>query len=382
MSHGSLRLGRVAGIGIYAHWSTLATLAIFTWVLATSVLPGGQHRAATWIVAGLAALALLLSILGHELAHTVVARRHGVRVERITLWLLGGTSELTEEPTDAKADLRIAVAGPLASGVLGFGFLAAAALLATVADKLVDVALVWLALANIGLAVFNLLPAAPLDGGRVLRAIVWRRTGDRLRAAAIAARSGRGLGLGLIALGVAELLVWRNASGLWLMLLGWFLRTAANAELAQASTQHRLGDLTVGEVMTEHPAVMAAEWPVSTFLGDSELSAHKGVFPVVDRYGRPVGEISLRELAGLTPEVRDTVPAADVARPLPRFAIARADSSLAAVVARTMLRPGRDLIAVVDADGRLVGVLTATDLAQICDRTALGLDPVSRPKHR
>lgn len=382
MNHGGVRLGRVAGVGIYAHWSTLATLAIFTWLLAVSVLPGelaGHGRAIRWLVAGVAALGLLVSILAHELAHTIVARGQGIRVDRITLWLLGGTSELGEEPGDPKADLRVAVAGPLASVVIGFGLLASAGLVGAVIGKPAGVALTWLALANVSLGVFNLLPAAPLDGGRVLRAVVWRHTGDRLRAAAVAARSGRAFGLGLIALGVADLLVWRNAGGLWLMLLGWFLRTASSTELAQASVRHRLGDLTVGEVMTDHPAAVTAGRPLGSVLADSSLYAHPHVFAVVDEHGSPIGEISLRELAKLAPDVRDTVPAGRIARPLPGGAIARPDEPLTTIVARTMLRPGLDLIAVVDADHRLVGVLTATALAQICDRTALGLAPTKKP---
>lgn len=380
MTHGRIPLGRIAGISIYAHWSALATLVLFTWLLGASVLPSqltGESHLMTWTVAACAALGLLTSLLAHELAHSIVARRHGVRVDRITLWLLGGISELTEEPKDPRTDLRVAVAGPLTSAATGVGFFAIALLLGTIPSKTVETALVWLAVTNIVLAVFNLLPAAPLDGGRVVRAAIWARTGDRLRGEAAAARAGRGLGTGLIALGVLELLLWRNGGGLWLMLLGWYLRSAAAAELADASARHQLGDLRVGQVMTPSPLTVPAELPVSSFLGTDGMHLRHRVFPVVDASNRPVGELSLRELARLPQSVRDTVPAGRLARPLAAAAVVGEHTLLTTVLTGVVLRPGLDLIAVVGDDGQLVGVITARDLANVCDRSALGL-PTTR----
>jgi Zn-dependent protease len=314
-----------------------------------------------------------MSLLAPELAHSIVARRHGLRVQRITLWLLGGTSELVDEPRDASTDLRVALAGPATSAGLGVGILAVALLVGSTAGKPVAVALVWLAVTNVILAVFNLLPGAPLDGGRVLRALVWRRTGDRLRAATAADRSGRALGLALMLLGIAEIVLLRSFSGLWLMLLGWFLRTAADAELADSALRHRLGDTRLGEVMTLEPVAVPASWPVSEFLGsDGPHTGHR-VFPVIDAEDRPVGVVTLPALARLPESTRARATIGAVATPLPPATVMSPDDRITDALTATMLRPGPGIIAVVDASGRLVGLVAAADLQDACDRSALGL---------
>jgi Zn-dependent protease len=203
----TMPLGRVAGIRIGAHWSVLVMVVLIGWLLGAQVLPGLVSRepaAVYWAVAVPGAVAFLAALLAHELAHSLVARRHGVRVTSITLWALGGVSELGGEPPTARADLLIAAAGPatsLAAGAI-FGGLAAA-VRAGGGPAIAVAALGWLAVMNVFLAVFNLLPGAPLDGGRILRAALWMRHGDRARAAQSAAAAGRVLGAVLIAAGMA-----------------------------------------------------------------------------------------------------------------------------------------------------------------------------------
>ncbi|WP_063820457.1 site-2 protease family protein [Nocardia aobensis] len=381
MLHETIPLGRVAGIRVGAHWSVLVTVALFVWMLGVQ-LRGSGSPAFTWSVAALAAVTLFASLTAHELAHSIVARRHGVRVERIVLWLLGGASELGDEPPDARSDFRIAIAGPATSLALGGLF----AVVAVAVDSgrpgsAATAALAWLAATNIVLGLFNLLPGAPLDGGRVVRALVWWRTGDRLRATTVAARGGRVLGTALVVVGAVDIIVLRQFGGLWLMLLGWFLQTAANRELAAAGLRHRLGDTRVRDIMTENPMAVPAEWTIIQLLNSSAPQTGHRVFPVVDALGHPIGVVAWSDLTATAVPARETTLVRSVARPLRAVAIVGRDDLLADVATRVVLRPKLDAVAVVDRFGRLTGLITATDLVTACDRSALGL-PVGRPAHQ
>lgn len=366
-------LGTIAGIRIGAHWSIVVTIAVFAWILRIE-LAGRGASGFLWAVATAGAVALFASLIAHELAHSIVARRNGVGVHRIVLWLLGGMSELTDEPRDARADLRIALAGPLTSMGIGIAAFAAAALTVTVrAGGAVTAALVWLAAMNTIVAVFNLLPGAPLDGGRVLRAVLWRRSGDRLRAETSAARSGYFMGTAIIVLGVLDVIVSRQLGGLWLMLLGWFLRSAANSELATAGLRHRLGEIRIRDVMSAPAMVVPRTWTIAQLLASHAPDSGHRVFPVVDADRSPVGVLAWSDLVRVPASVRATTRLATLARPLPPAAIVDADELLGNAATRVVLRPELDAIAVVDARHRVIGIVTATDLATACHRSALGL---------
>ncbi|MET7423683.1 site-2 protease family protein [Dactylosporangium sp. NPDC005555] len=230
----TLRLGRVAGFAVGVHWSVLVIMVLLAQSLATGVLPArapGTAAPVAWPLGAAGAVLFLVSLLAHELAHALVARHFGVRVQQVTLWLLGGMAEFRDEPPSARADLLMAGAGPLTSVAAGVGFGSAAVLLSAVRGPVaVVVVLLWLAMINLILAGFNLLPGAPLDGGRILRAALWWRHGDRARAALTAARAGHVLGLTLVLAGLAELMVFGMLDGVWTTLVGWFLVVAAAAE--------------------------------------------------------------------------------------------------------------------------------------------------------
>ncbi len=374
----SIPIGRVFRVRLYLHWSLLVTLGLITVLLAGSILPAeyaGRSTALYWSVGAAAAVVFVASLAAHELAHSVVAVQHGVPVRRITLWLLGGMSELRGEPADPRTELRITLAGPLTSLAIGIVSIGLTIVLRDAVDPVVTASLAWLGITNVILAVFNLLPGAPLDGGRVLHAILWRRSGDRLSATVGAARSGRALGLALIVLGAFQALYAHGIGGLWLMLLGWFLRSAANVELMSASMRHQLGDLQIGQIMTPSPVVVHADDGIHAFVADVLPGLRHHTFPVVDRFGRPVGVLSLQDLT----RARDRSGAvAGLARPLADGARVHPDARVENVLATAVLRPGLDLITVVDADGHLVGIVTATDLRRVCERTSLGL-PIGRP---
>lgn len=277
------------------HWSVLIIVGLVTMLLADGVLPDerpGESSISYWSVAiGTAAL-FTLSIAAHELAHALVAKRFGMRAERMTLWMLGGVTELDDEPPSPRADAWVAASGPLASAGLSLAF---AALAFVVGPSLVSVALTWLALMSAIIAVFNLLPGAPLDGGRLLRAVMWRRTKDRAQATVSAARAGRTLGIVFVTLGLF-LLVVGDASGIWLAVVGWFVLNNATAELF-ASRIERLTGLAASEVMVAAPVVLPRWWTVAAALNViTPGSAAQPAFPIVDFDGRASGAIALGDL--------------------------------------------------------------------------------------
>lgn len=252
-----VRLGGAAGFQLVVHWSVGVLLWLFTWNLAAYSLPHNApgHAAETYWIAGLlGALVLLGSLLAHELAHAVVARRAGVEVTVLTLWLFGGVAGLAGEAKTPSEDFRIAAAGPATSFALAGVFAGSAVALDALglAHIVVTVAW-WLAVMNLVLGLFNLIPGAPLDGGRILRAYLWRRRGDRTRAAAGAARSGRFVGSALIALGLIQFLVGAVMGGLWTIFIGGFLLTAARAEKDDALSRRALVGVRVVEVMSPDP---------------------------------------------------------------------------------------------------------------------------------
>ncbi len=249
----SLHFGRIGGIRIGANWSLLPIFFLISWGLAHVLLPAaapGFTGGGYWFFAVLTASAFYASLLAHELSHAFVARRHGVSVRRIVLWLFGGVAQLEGDTPDARAEFQVAAAGPAAS--LGIAALVAAAawLLDLVGGSpLMAAAMWWLAGINALLAAFNMLPAFPLDGGRILRAFLWRRWSDRVRATAVATRVGQLAGYGLIAVGALEFLTGGGAlGGIWLALIGWFISGAARQQRERVIERAR-----AERAQSEHP---------------------------------------------------------------------------------------------------------------------------------
>ncbi|HEX8866068.1 MAG TPA: site-2 protease family protein, partial [Lentzea sp.] len=331
----SVPLGRLRGIAVSAHWSTLVAVMVIAQVVAVSVLPqaaSGQDDVVYWIAGALSALAFMLSLLAHELAHALVAQRCGVGVDRIDLWLLGGVSRLSAPPPSPKAEFLIAAAGPatnvlvaILAGVAGTG------LAAWGAPALVASPLLWLAIANSVLAVFNLVPAAPLDGGRLLAAAVWWHTGDEARGTKVATVAGRAFGLALAAIGLTQ--VFAGAlSGLWLVLLGVYLVVSSTAEQTANEQRHRLGDVLVRDVMTPDPPIAPGWWTVRTFLHSLSSGPHRQFFPVVSFEGAAVGVVTLPELIRVPDPLNTRV--GDICRSLSGATVASPDEHLLDVLRR------------------------------------------------
>ena len=231
----SIRVGRVAGIEVRLHWSLVIVFALIVWTLQSQVLPSfvpDQSQPAYWLVSVLAALLFYMSLLSHEMGHALVARRVGVSVEGITLWVFGGVARLRGEAATPWTEVQIAIAGPIVSLALAIAFgIATFVLDTTNGPAVVEAGCLWLAVSNTTLLLFNLIPAFPLDGGRLLRAWLWGRT-DRYRATTTAARLGRALAVVMMVGGVLLLVVKGDWSGLWVVLLGVFVMGAARAEEA------------------------------------------------------------------------------------------------------------------------------------------------------
>ena len=254
----TIPLGHVLGIPIGVHYSWFTILVLLTWVLAVSYYPAefdDWSAVLYWMMGALTAILLFVAVLVHELGHAVVAQRYKVPVRGITLFIFGGVAQMGEEPRNAVAEFWIAVAGPLVSFALAavLGLLQAA--LSGVAPLLALTK--YLAYANGTLALFNLIPGFPLDGGRVVRAIVWAITGDLRRATLVAANLGRGVSFLFIVLGVWQMVVGNFATGLWIAFIGWFLETAARAEVRRQETRGMLAGHFAAEAMDpDHPSIM------------------------------------------------------------------------------------------------------------------------------
>src|SRR2546422_7977554 len=248
----NLSLGRIAGIHVGLNWSLLVIAALLAWSLATGILPcaaPGQTSSAYWTAGVVSAFVYLASLLAHELAHSVVAMRRGVRVEGITLWLFGGVSRFSSESSSPGAQALITFVGSLTSLVLGVVFvLISVAVGGGAHPGLVPATLSWLGYINILLGVFNLLPAFPLDGGRILQSPIWLRTGDRLRATNIAARIGMAFAFLLIAYGlVTSFAAGGLFGGGWVVFLGWVLLLGAPAAPTRAPVRPAASRISVAD---------------------------------------------------------------------------------------------------------------------------------------
>lgn len=368
----TLRLGRFAGVDVGAHWSVLIIFGLLAWTLSASNFPTAYPGDPRWayVVAGVcAAVAFLLGLLAHEVAHAIVARRNGLSVESITLWVFGGVARLGGEARTPGAELRIAGVGPLVSLLIGVGFGAVATVLAAAGSTgLVVGTFSWLAGINIGLAVFNALPAAPLDGGRLLRAALWRWRGDRTWAAITAAQAGRILGMLLIFFGLWQFLVGATFGALWLALIGWFLLGAATAEGQQARLGSALGGLRVADIMSAQPETAPADLTVAEFTDRHLWTSRHSAFPLVDN-GRPIGLVTLNRIRSVPPDRRATTTLRDVACARDDLTLASPDEPVTDLLPR--LNRCADGRALVVSGDQLVGIVSPSDISRAVQRASV-----------
>lgn len=362
----SVRLGRIAGIELGVNWSWLIAAVLFTWVLADGVFPQTNPGLGDGVYLAMALVAVVVffaSLVAHEFGHTLEARREGVAIDGITLWVFGGVAKLAGPFPTPEAELRIALAGPAVSLVLGLLFLAVAALLPlpAAADGVVH----WLGNTNLVLLAFNMLPALPLDGGRVLRALLWRSRRDFRAATRTAAALGRGFGQGLIVLGVLAVVVGGGAGGVWLAFIGWFLLGAADAEARAAELGGLVSGLRVADAMVRDPVVVAPDLSLEDFLERVFFAHRHTAYPVVDDGGRAQGIVSFRDALRLPRDRWQELRVADVMVPIERSDIFAPDLALEEAMRR--LAGSQLRRALVVRGPELIGLLSVTDVVRLLE---------------
>lgn len=360
MTKGSLRIARIAGIDIGIHYSWIIIFILIAWSLAVGYFPAeypGWEDLIYWATAVVAALLLFVSVLIHEMAHSLVARSRGVPVRSITLFLLGGLSNLEAEPEKPGVEFAIAIAGPLTSVALA-GLFWALDLTGLAAAGPAKATIIYMIEVNVLLAAFNILPGFPLDGGRVLRAILWGATGDLRKATNIAAAIGQVFGWAMIAWGIFLALTDNIMSGIWLVFIGWFLISAAEASKREVELRAIWLNVRVASVMNDHPEIIEGNSNIEFLVND--IYVKKGIrAAAVVEGGKILGIVTLVDIKKLAPGVWRTTPVSSIMTAQPLKTVTPADDMKTAV--RLMAENGFNQLPVVEEE-RLVGMLNRADI--------------------
>jgi Zn-dependent protease/CBS domain-containing protein len=381
MGSSRISLGRIAGVEVGVTWTFLLILGLFVASLAAGIFPSTNPGlgAATYIAMAVVAAVLFFgSILLHEVAHAVQARREGMEISGITLWLLGGVAEFRGMFRSAGAEFRVGAAGPLVTLVIGVMLVVLGDAVAL--PSAVDGVVVWLGLTNLLVLGFNLLPAFPLDGGRIFRSALWRLRGDLGWATRVAAGVGRALGALMLAFGIVSFLAY-GPGGLWLALIGWFVMSAGTAEARFAEIREALAGLRVSDAMVRDPITVPSDLTLQEF-SEGVFTEHRhSVYPVMEN-GAVVGLFAARDL-GAAPRTSSLAARIGMRmQPLSQVVVVEQRDELPDAFTRLL---ETDLRRAVVLDGsRLAGLLSLSDVERIAQgRRALQPDargPRKRPK--
>jgi Zn-dependent protease len=358
-----IQLGKLFGIRFFLDYSWFLIAAIVTYSLSTAFFPAflpGRGDAFYFILGTAAALLFFLSILLHELGHSVVSQRCGIPVPRITLLFIGGIAEISREPEDPKTELKIALAGPAVTVVLVIAYHLLSLLFGHFKFGGISLLFGWLAEVNLFLVIFNAIPGYPLDGGRVLRAMIWARTGNLRRATYLTSRIGVGFSWVLIVLGVVALFN-KEWSALSLLIIGIFLKTAAESGYQQALYHEVLAGVRVRDIMSRTPVCIPSRLPVNLAVDDFFLANHHVAFPVVDDENQFRGMLQLEVLKSLPREKWPFTSAGDLvaSQDLPLLEIPADEPAHKAM--RRLLLPNHGRLAVIDQN-QLAGIITRHDV--------------------
>lgn len=354
---GSIHIGKIAGISIDINYSWLIIFVLLSFSLALSWFPAayrGWPPAAYWIAGVVAALLLFVTVLVHELAHSLVARAKGIPVTSITLFIFGGVSNIEREPQSAGTEFTIAIVGPLTSLVLGaISWLVAGAVLHV--NVYVSAILFYLGATNVLLGLFNLIPGFPLDGGRVLRAIIWGFTGSLQTATKWATRCGEGVAMLFILWGIVQTFALQDLfGGIWMVFIGWFLWQASRTENMQAQLESILKGVTVADVMSRAPVTVPGDVTVDRFVYDYALP-HGVRAALVTQDGYLRGLITLTDVRLVSQDRWDKIPVRQVMVPASRLLTVTPSQNLNEVLPM-MATHDVNQVPVVQ-NGHLVGVL-------------------------
>ncbi len=358
----ALPLMRIAGFDVRLDWSWFIVAILITWTLASGVFPSyypGLDTSTYWSMGVLAAIGLFASIVLHEVGHSVVARRHGLPIKGITLFVFGGVAEMGDEPQSPKVEFLVAIGGPVVSFALALGFAILAALSSTLLPTPILAVLSYLASINAIVAIFNLVPAFPLDGGRILRAALWHRRGSLRWATSVTSSIGAGFGLLLIALGVYSVLTGNLVGGMWWFLIGLFVRSAAKGSYQQVVLREGLRGVPVRRLMSRDPHTAPASITVQELVDNYIYRHQHKMLPVVEGE-RPVGCISVRDIRDLPREEWPERRVADIMRPCAGDNTVSPDTD--ALDAIKMMNASGNGRLLVTENERLVGVVTIKDM--------------------
>ncbi len=359
----NLRLFRLMSIPVEINLSWLFVLALMTWTFATGfyadALPDGS-RLELWGLGFITAILVFVSILLHEFSHSIVASRNGLPIRKITLFLFGGVAQMERDVDNPTVELKMAAAGPAMSVVLAALFFALSRIFSQ--HRLVYVLMNNLAYVNLLVLGFNMVPGFPLDGGRILRAAIWRATGNVQKATRIASRIGGAFAIVLIVYGVINLFGGVIIGGLWLIFIGFFLRQAAQSGYLLVTFKQTLGHLRVSDVMRSPVVTVDASESLRRLVDDYVLRYHYASFPVIEG-GRLAGMVSLKDVKRVDMSAWGEASAGEIAdRGIVPYALSPEQPAEALV--GLMMKKGYGRLPVVDGEGRVVGIVSRRDLME------------------
>jgi Zn-dependent protease len=363
-----VKLFRVLGIQISLNYTWFIIFGLIAWSLAKGYFPSQYpdlSPSAHWTMGFLGAFFLFLSVLIHELTHSYIAKREGMEVKEITLFIFGGVSQLTKEPEDSKMELKVAISGPLSSLVLALIFwILFRATLHSPRLVLFTGLLGYLAFINLSLAIFNLIPGFPLDGGRVLRALYWRKTGSLKKATQIASESGKWIGVGIILLGLFWIMMGNLIGGFWFVIIGIFLRSAADWGLQQVVMKGALEGVKVRELMSRDVISVRPSLHVDQLVEDFFLTHKHTTYPVIDGE-RIIGIVTLKQAKEVPRDQWREKTVREVMIPIREEIMLDPDGE-AADALQKMIRTGEGRLPVV-RDGKAVGMITRRDILNLLE---------------
>jgi Zn-dependent protease len=363
-----IKLGRIFGveIGLHYSWFLIAVLITLSLAQQFQLTNAEWSSGLRWGLALITAVLFFASIVAHELSHALVAKARGLPVRSITLFALGGVAQMERDAADAKTEFWMGIVGPITSFVIGVFCLVLALLLGWTPPNLpatpLPAMLMWLGVINVGLAIFNMVPGFPLDGGRVLRGLIWWITGNAKRATKIAARVGQVIAFLMIVYGVMQFFGGAGFSGLWLAFIGWFLLSASRESYAQMALSEGLRGLRVADVMSRDYEAVDAYSNLQTFAEEHLMRTGRRFF-VANLNGHPEGIITPTELAAVPRARWPYTTIADVMRPLDRVRTVRADTPITDALELMASQDLNQLPVVVD--GSLAGVISRAHVLQL-----------------
>jgi Zn-dependent protease/predicted transcriptional regulator len=368
-----IKLGRVFGVAIGLHYSWLIIALLVTLSLRSQFAIDHPNWgvSTTWTIAIVTGLLFFVSILLHELSHAAVARLRGIPVRGITLFALGGVAQIEKDAADAKSEFWMGIVGPITSVVIGVVCLVLALMLgwnlAAEPESPAAAMFMWLGYINIALGVFNMIPGFPLDGGRVLRAVVWWITGDANRSTRIASKVGQFVAVGFILLGILRFFSGAGFGGLWIAFIGWFLLDAARASGAQVEITERLTGVRVGDVMAQQFETVDANSNLQTFVQEHLLPTGNRCFVVVQQ-GTPAGIITPHEVKTVDRARWPYTTVGDVMRPLETLRTVGAERPLAEAL-EMMGREDVNQMPVVQ-QGKFAGIISRAHILRVIQTRA------------